>query len=117
MTQEQITEGNRLIAEFMGWRFNGTEFTAPPEFEVIIPFISQPRRATSLHCFKTTLFKIEELRFNVSWDALMPVIQKIGTIDEFLPEPLSNVTLYSTIEEVYKEVVSSIKWYNQTKQP
>ena len=64
MTQEEqkaIWEGNRLIAEFMG----GREYIHKTHFK---DWMRE----------EAELIGIEDLRFNTSWDWLMPVIEKIA---------------------------------------
>lgn len=46
--------------------------------------------------------------YHISLDWLKPVIDKIGKMD-LSHEPLANVSLYSTVEEIYKEVVEFVK--------
>jgi hypothetical protein len=53
-------------------------------------------------------------QYHISWKALMPVIHRMRDI-EFDHEPLCNVSLYSNIDEVYKEVVEAVKWYRVNK--
>lgn len=56
---------------------------------------------------------IIELKFHASWDWLMPVVEKIEQVHEGVPQELMNVSLFSTIYDVYKAVVKYIEWYNQ----
>lgn len=49
MTQERITEGNRLIAHFM----------------------------MDAKCLPVGIHSVEDLKYNTSWDELMPVVKKI----------------------------------------
>lgn len=76
MKKEEIIEGNKLIAEFMGWElwesiFDGFGFNVDPE---IIP------DARNDH---SNFHKINDLRFNSSWDWLMPVIEKIEELGSY----------------------------------
>jgi len=52
---------------------------------------------------------VNELQYHISWDWLMPVVQKIG--EDF------NVAIYDNdgIEKVYKRVVEFINEYNKNK--
>lgn len=112
MIQDQIREGNKLIAEFMSQPLNSTQVTfSNPRKEVIVD---------------------RSFKYNVSWDWLMPVIEKIeqqGCIVEIwlslgkgcrIQKPQSKTQSWhvvmesnSTIEAVYFSVVEFIKWYNE----
>jgi len=98
-----MEKSNKLIAEFMGW-----DIQSP----TTIP--------TNLHLSNLELDngEVMELKFNTSWDWLIPVVQKIG--DEYLNTPFDET--YSkltegyeniwTIEDTYKAVVEFIKDQN-----
>jgi len=101
-----MEKSNKLIAEFMGW-----DIQSP----TTIP--------TNLHLSNLELDngEVMELKFNTSWDWLIPVVQKIG--DEYLNTPFDET--YSkltegyeniwTIEDTYKAVVEFIKDQNTIK--
>ena len=92
---------NKLIAEFMGCTNPFNEVTD----------------ATLYHVSHGT-FELSDLRYDVSWDWLMPVVQKIG--DEYLNTPFDET--YSkltegyeniwTLEDTYRAVVEFIKDQN-----
>jgi LPS sulfotransferase NodH len=52
---------------------------------------------------------VEELAYDTSWDWLMPVVEKIEQVHEGVPQELINLSLFSTIDEVYNAVVEFIK--------
>jgi hypothetical protein len=81
---------NKLIAEFMG---------LPTEV-----FKSGKVNYYFREFNSGTWYEEHELSYNVSWDWLMPVVQKIG--DENL--------LSIDIDRVYDRVVEFIKEYNRT---
>jgi hypothetical protein len=67
-----------------------------------------------------------ELQYHQSWDWLMPVVEKIDDIEEYLYVIINKKTCvvqYVTkthtkdrkIDAVYAAVVEFIKWYNQQK--
>lgn len=98
---ENTLENNRLIAEFMGARISngGNIITKNSEG------IEQSQSA-------------ENMKYHLSWDWLMPVVQKCTTtyIDKhkFVKElRLFNKVIYSDIQEIYKEVVEYINWFNK----
>jgi hypothetical protein len=117
---------NKLIAEFMG--------------------MANERHSDGRYLFTTDIDELkgadtrfgEELYFHVSWDWLMPVVEKINnTTDEFgnemdfqigngfvwVDHPIGNRIYFSgneidhkkepMIDKVYKAVVEFIQWYNQ----
>lgn len=79
MERDEIIEGNKLIAEFMGYKLSDTFSPAlPPHYineegETITGYIDT------------------ELKYHSSWDWLMTVIEKIQSID-ITPAP--NYTCY-----------------------
>lgn len=132
MTQEEIVEGNKLIAEFMG-------FKPWVDFNIQLGFCELNINKYSTyedgmgHIPHACTFK--ELRFHSSWDWLMPVIDKIGTIlfeDNILPDYIDrsyvksdcyendttksiliNLSIFASLEDVYEETIDFIKWYNE----
>ena len=91
---------NKLIAEFMGMR-QGKENEirwANDWFESLDP---------NGHIFQSGL-RHEHLRFNTSWDWLMPVVDKIERECEGVPQQLMHLSLFSTRAEVHKAVLDFI---------
>lgn len=93
-----IANDNKLIAEFMGcvWKddIHGDEYYRPNE--------SNP-------C------SIEDLKYHLSWDWLMPVVEKCKSINNKCQQwhaIFSSLQLLK-IDIVYKAVVGFIKWYNK----
>lgn len=109
MTQElNIAENNILIDVFMGESSDIEEVTTESVYA-------------------------KELKYHCSWDALMPVVEKIeslgGDVAIYFNTTLINHTYldkeihkggipqYNKLKACYKAVVQFIKWYNQnTKQ-
>lgn len=110
-------ESNKLIAEFMGLVSNmDGHFTL--EYDVI--FNSGGRYYTGL---ELGTFKNVDLKFRSSWDWLIPVIDKITSLDiyqKYKDEKSSMLTngeiFINTkyIENTYEQVVDFVKWYNKT---
>jgi hypothetical protein len=129
MTQEEINKNNILIAEFMGTRvFNN----------IVI-------------CFEGTLthnerclhgYNIAQAEYNMSWDWLIPVVEKIESIEDNYhghfgvhivsnsctiqatnfrsdkqildpPHYFNCVTLDSKLESTYLMAIRFITWYNK----
>jgi hypothetical protein len=131
MTQEEIQEGNRLIAEFIGRKLNGISLN---EYRKI------PRE--DRHLFNGAF--LEDLQYYTSWDWLMPVVEKIESgeyaiihttyfgknhvyiraeherkfkhIDFWWGEAESDNKCETKLEATYKAVVEFIKWYNKNKE-
>ena len=76
---------NKLIAEFMGY-----------VYEDDTPSVELPP-------------------YHMSWDWLMPVVEKIEQVNEGVPEQMLHVNLYSERREVYHAVVEFIKQYNDER--
>jgi len=52
--------------------------------------------------------------YHESWDALMPVVAKIYGID-MRYDPFYDVSLSSSITQIWEAVVEFIQWYNENK--
>jgi len=103
-TTEDIVEGNKLIAEFMGARLskrNGEdavymfEDAAFPEY------------------FRVTIYN----KYHTDWNQLMKVVSKVGesyvkynTLAEM--KDLHEMTIFADIEKIWNLLVAFIKWYN-----
>jgi len=119
------TENNKLIAEFMGWTYH-------PE--------------TSTHGMRDNTWEYKphyyhhSLLFHSSWDWLMPVVEKIESLDELggivtikqglciiESRMLGDKSVYAKVnhyflqgvkgkqQATHEAVVEFIKWYNQNK--
>jgi hypothetical protein len=99
MKTNEILEGNKLIAKFMGTLYH------------------QDEKITA------TIVK-----YHSSWDWLMPVVEKIKDIDnqadietakilEFFKDDedvnIFHTSIFCHLQEVYNRVVVFIKWYNE----
>lgn len=97
MSEQEILEGNRLIAEFM----------EVDRFE-----------AGSWQLY----IQITNGSYHSSWDWLMPVIDKIYSSDDYVKykryiEQFSDGIIINTkyIDSTYNQVVDYLKWYNSYK--
>ena len=120
-------EDNKLIAEFMGYRYQESNFFSVWEF------------------YKSYEDRFVDGKYHESWDWLMPVVEKIeslrfenedryiatlwGTYTYFskfnvVKGVLTNIKPYNQyyigqgknrITQTYKAVVEFIKWYNENK--
>lgn len=119
MTDNKIVEGNKLIAEFMGWSKSDYHNTPNKMYN----------GAIGIH--------VDHLQYHTSWDWLMPVVEKIEDcriVDDYgfsvnidnwqviIKSLLSGKIITSNlsgakskIEATWQAVVEFIKWYNQNK--
>ena len=119
-------ESNKLIAEFLGAKPISLGASVEYEMYGIIECIKDG--VNEKHFFIP-----DEMEFKESWDWLMPVVEKINTMDDFnysvsinyhYTSIADNNTLYDIVDVdadgdtqkgCYKAVVEFIKWYNKTK--
>lgn len=118
---------NKLIAEFMGVKEQQRFYDSYGQDE--------PYWYTSNGLFRTTSRSIPDVsfqefldscRYDLSWDWLMPVVQKVKT-STFLVEgsinpwiiairPVNKGLINADLTAVYKAVVEFINWYNSQNQ-
>ncbi len=118
MNEKEISEGNKLIAEFMGYEFTqtpdcgilgGNKFTKLPKKSNEPPF-------TVYHGWCPP-------NYNSSWDWLMPVVEKIEidrckfSIEKNKCKIWAVGTFESdtTIKATWIAVIKFIEWYNGNK--
>ena len=130
----ETTEGNKLIAEFMGQtetdndlvfnsNINGT--TSNSVFSGWVKKEQEYTRGVPLFVVKNNRTQIDYMRKNLkyhsSWDWLMPVVEKCLTISVESEEYeihyafIHNALWSINIKSVFDEVVEFIKWYNDQK--
>jgi hypothetical protein len=112
-------EGNKLIAEFMGYTSADKIFY--PE-----------HKGKYLYNTKGNIINSSHLRFRSSWNSLMPVVIKCQEIETIESDNLSGegdlddpkcwkswsyryVHLDTNIERVWRACIEFIKWYNTNK--
>jgi hypothetical protein len=106
MNTEDVQEGNKLIAEFMGYKRNdgySGDFARLKHWN-IEPF--------GWH-------DDEQLKYHSSWDWIMPVVAKIMFTSWNMTDSLKQCFLvresidWIEVEKTWLAVVDFIKWYNQ----
>ena len=108
----KTVEGNKLIAEFMGFDID-FDRNNPDSKNLTIPSELKDYNFDNGY---------SGYKFHTSWDWLMPVLKKISQalFSEFSDsvrnqwKMIESPTLYN-IEHVYKQAVEFIKWYNENK--
>jgi hypothetical protein len=101
MTKEQanqIEEGNRLIADFMGWQHHPDK-----EYDE---------------------YEMAQLKYHKSWDWFIPACHKWDNLNELLGNPeyearceeLDRVASLYQIRPLWHVLVENIKWFNQQTQ-
>ena len=58
------------------------------------------------------IFELNELRYDMSWDWLMPVIENIDHLQYEPVVSIENALATRSIDDTYKSVVEFIKEYN-----
>jgi len=122
MTEQEIKDGNKLIAEFMGARLTLRN-------NELAVYLSE--NAVHAEYFRVTQYN----KYHSSWDALMPVVEKIESLPKInaAVDINKNVVIVSIedgvilfhgnvfldnnkkINTVFLAVVSFVKWYNENK--
>jgi len=117
-----IEESNKLIAEFMGLKVEGRLVIANES-------IKSNNERFLHHC------SISMAKYHISWDWIMPVVDKIEDMDVVASVQIEQPTIYiwksseestfedicidiydrTKLEAVYKAVIEFIQWYNENK--
>ena len=109
-TKDRITEGNRLIAEFMGHK---VDFGFKKDGVLLMPAGVGNANNNAAHV------SLNFLQYHASWNWLMPVVAKIVQNIEYIEqenrEYLMDIVPYGRIEDTLEAVVKFIEWYNQQK--
>ena len=109
MTQEEILEGNELIAEFMN-----------VEISCYTSYSEESR----------TCYHINDIKYDSSWDWLFPILERIEALGYRWEIGMSAISPYhyckiwsigkiegiSSLDVVYGAVIEFIKFYNQNKE-
>lgn len=79
MTQDEIVQGNKLIMEFDGWKLESRQ-TFDPKHNTQNP----GSNTYYVYCKDGSTVRVEDVPFDIvyhqSWNALMPVVEKISLI-------------------------------------
>lgn len=115
MTNKEIIEGNKLIAEFMGASFREYEQKKIKPYKTTICYFENG------NCIFRSV-SVENLKYHISWDWLMPVVATCldksndGIDDwEWHYENIDDTFFFVDIESTWLAVIDFIKWYNKNK--
>lgn len=114
--EKEIIDGNKLIAEFMDCKINNEVCFDRIEIPLAHGVAARVgRKEYGLYEVNGNSHNPFQLKYHSSWDWLMPVVEKIGKMNEpFIHKlPVSKLSIFTPIEEVFHKVVDFIKWYNQ----
>lgn len=119
-----IEQKNRLIAEFMGYKFDIENKCEIIEDFDIVENIQTYETDGGIRIveggYVITRFLPEQMRYHTSWDWLMPVVEAIynAELDEQNTNEIGDIThalLDVNINAVYEAVVKFIEMYNNQK--
>jgi len=113
MEQNEIIEGNKLIAEFMGWVIEpGMEKEHDPYYNMYkVGFLPQ-------------MILLAEMPYPSAWDWFMPAFEKFRKLTGMkMPDWLIRVNnienwiVRVNILDAYRCLVDAIKWHNESTKP
>ena len=129
MTQEEILEGNKLIAEWLGYEIDSLAEEDEPERYYVYDHIECIADGVDYwETFDqdwTSWLYPDQMKFHSDWNWLIPVVKKITSDDLYLKykNETSNIVseggIYINtkfIINTFEDVVDFIKWYNENKE-
>lgn len=141
MTQEEILEGNKLIAEWLGYEIDSLAEEDEPERYYVYDHIECIADGVDYwETFDqdwTSWLYPDQMKFHSDWNWLMPVVEKI--IKEYMTDYYNEydmgipnsyyvaigsdgkyssqgISKNSLIEATWLSVIEFIKWYNKNKE-
>lgn len=111
---EELEKGNIMIAEFMG--AEGAPKYNPEVWDI---YITGYLDVDSDHEEAQHFYTPSEMKYQTSWDWLMPVVEKCfdeqDKVSDDLSFALNDALLETNINSLYKVVVEFIRNYNNKK--
>lgn len=123
MTEDEMFEGNELIAKFIGLTFKKdkfwvNEYHSDHSYEGVVEHEGWWKNGHPVDYE-------DGLLYDVSWDWIMPVVKKISDFDSSrLPKESEGWWAYNALETylfdvniklVFQTCIQFIKWYNQNE--
>ena len=102
MESKEIIEGINLIAKFMG--YNVKEYSDT----------SSEGNGNTTYLYSKNGVTTDELWYNSSWDALIPVIQKCWNEQPMTGEMVymfDEITIFRPVEDSFKRVITIVKYF------
>lgn len=122
MNNQEITENNKLIAEFMGYKQDANgKYEIIEDFDIvenIQTYVEDDDYRTVEGGIVLVNFLPKEMRFDISWDWLMPVVRKImeyqwenenSELALIVRDALCDVSIRGT----YDAVIEFIKYHKE----
>lgn len=125
MTQEEIIEGNKLIAEWMGYNYYPNEHIqgwakfrgeSDPVDEIANIFSKEtalqycdndaPSHWNLPQVVDSNFILESNIKYHTSWDWLMPVVEKIATEHELVRIVFGNVKTYCKINNSHIRIIN-----------
>ena len=102
----ETIQNNKLIAELMGANGEVTDING----DVFLNNIPNPEGGKMI-------LRVLRLKYNTSWDWLMPVVEKILNLQDTYAQERQKVfnSITPSINTTYTAIISFIKWYNENK--
>ncbi len=105
--EEEIIQGNKLIAIFHGWHHIKT----PKE---------KGKGVWNFPDWNRAAYNEDSFKYHSSWDWLKPVVDKIFEYSIAYPEQVkwvTNAKIVIDITPCWNNVIKFIKWYNTNQPP
>lgn len=124
MTDKEVIENNKLIAEFLGYKYHPANRNTKPYGWHKIP--KDKHWSEKLGWGINSYYlcrRHNQMQFHYDWNWLMVVVEKIMdiTFDDNSNPTLDSEMFYEVrdcipdINQTYKAIVEFIKWYNEEK--
>lgn len=122
LSEKDILNGNKLIAEFMGGNLYNKHFSFPFSFGLREEWDEGGYIGTC----PQSIWKETDLEYFNSWEWLMPVVYKFLSLEDFsdpdkslelkkVKSAITGLGIATPIDTVWNHLVVSIIWYNSVK--
>ncbi len=115
MKTEEIIEGNKLIAEFMGYKFTAGDCVIDDVRATTMPISDWGKYHSSWNWLMTVVEKIESISDNPCIQFEIMICMNVCQIQSEEEIDIANVDSTTKIKAVWLAVIEFIKWYNKNK--